>query len=88
MRTLYAILIAVLIAGGAQAETKRVGQWIVKAERDPFSDQINVFVMTFNNSGGLAFRCLHGDPSIALNQARAKYQEGDEFEIALRVDRR
>jgi len=87
MRTLYAVLVACVFGGGAHAESRVVGNWRLQIESDRFTDQTNVVALTLNNGGGLAIRCLQGNLSILVSEARTKYEEGDVFSINLRVDR-
>jgi hypothetical protein len=69
------------------AETKKIGVWQVNVDLDRFSDRINLVASTLNANGFLAIRCLDGIRSIAVAEARKKYQEGDVFDVQLRVDR-
>lgn len=76
-------LIACLLSGSpADAQTKSIGRWIVHSET-------NVVAITNSNLGdGFAVRCLGGDLTLAISEARTSYSEGDTFEIEWRVDRK
>lgn len=87
MRLLYSILVSFLLTGAAYAKSKTFGDWIVSVDRDRFTDKTNVVAIHFSNDGAVAMRCLAGNLSLALTQARTKYTEGDIFEVDLRIDR-
>jgi hypothetical protein len=76
MRTIYIVVVSFLIAAGAHAESKAFGDWIVTTDRDRFTDKTNVVAINFTNDGAVAMRCLAGNLSLALTQARTKYTEG------------
>jgi hypothetical protein len=87
MRTIYIVAVSFLIAAGTHAESKAFGDWIVTTDRDRFTDKTNVVAINFTNDGAVAMRCLAGNLSLALTQARTKYTEGDIFGVDLRIDR-
>jgi hypothetical protein len=87
MRAVCAVLFTVTLVGGAYAESKAFGDWIVNVDRDRFTDKNNVVAIHFSNDGAVAMRCLAGNLSLALTQARTKYTEGDIFGVDLRIDR-
>lgn len=87
MRTIYIVVVSFLIAAGAHAESKAFGDRIVTTDRDRFTDKTNVVAINFTNDGAVAMRCLAGNLSLALTQARTKYTEGDIFGVDLRIDR-
>jgi hypothetical protein len=86
---LYGIALACCVFASAQARTTtKVGTWLLLQEQDVMTDQPNIVATTFNNGGsGFAVRCLHGNKSVAVSEARTRYKEGDTFSVQLRVDR-
>jgi hypothetical protein len=80
---LPAALAACMLGGWpAGAQTRNVGRWIVHSET-------NVVALTNNILGdGFAVRCLEGNLTLAVSEARASYKEGDVLEITWLVDRK
>jgi len=72
-------------ASVATAAQQRVGDWLVDAEADRFSEEkTTVVALTIADDGALAVRCLRGELSLAL---LGKYRTGDLFVVKFRADR-
>jgi hypothetical protein len=95
MRVFAAIMIGSIISGCivngiARAEMDAADtDWMLDIRMDPSTNQTNVGALRENgNHDNLALRCLRGSLSIAISPNGAVLQDGDIYEVALRVDQR
>lgn len=84
-KLLYALALCSAVSTAAFAEF--IGSWLVLTAQDVITDQNNVTMTTFSNSGIFSLRCSRGSLNIVFTRKNSTYREGDNFTVELRVDK-